>query len=159
MQSVMPAKREQWFVTVRRQLKAEHGFGWSIRDHRGTVQLTRRFEDDSRSSAYLPLPWRKDSGTPILNWVTAIRNLMEQQNLPLKKAVKQYGDSAIPLLIQSKQPQPLALVRRHGRQPLKPLWRRKAAAGLTQLSGPLHGCKSSCKPLARLQSHATLKLL
>ena len=89
----MPAKREQWFVTVRRQLKAEHGFGWSIRDHRGTVQLTRRFEDDSRSSAYLPLPWRKDSGTPILNWVTAIRNLMEQQNLPLKKAVKQYGDS------------------------------------------------------------------
>ena len=89
----MPAKREQWFVTVRRQLKAEHGFGWSIRDHRGTVQLTRRFEDDSRSSAYLPLPWRKDSGTPFLNWVTAIRNLMEQQNLPLKKAVKQYGDS------------------------------------------------------------------
>ena len=89
----MPAKREQWFVTVRRQLKAEHGFGWSIRDHRGTVQLTRRFEDDSRSSAYLPLPWRKDSGTPILKWVTAIRNLMEQQNLPLKKAVKQYGDS------------------------------------------------------------------
>ena len=39
------------------------------------------------------MPWRKDSGTPILNWVTAIRNLMEQQNLPLKKAVKQYGDS------------------------------------------------------------------
>ena len=89
----MPAKREQWFVTVRRQLKAEHGFGWSIRDHRGTVQLTRRFEDDSRSSAYLPLPWRKDSGTPILNWVTAIRDLMEQQNLSLKKAVEQYGNS------------------------------------------------------------------
>ena len=89
----MPAKREQWFVTVRRQLKSEHGFGWSIRDHRGTVQLTRRFEDDSRSSAYLPLPWRKDSGTPILNWVTAIRDLMEQQNLSLKKAVEQYGNA------------------------------------------------------------------
>ena len=44
-------------------------------------------------------------------------------------------------------------------EPLKPLWRRKAAAGPTPLSGPLHGCRSSCKRLARLQSHATLKLL
>ena len=89
MQSVMPTNREQYFDTVRRQLKDENGFGWSIRDYRGTVQLTKRFKDDSRSSAYLPLPWRKDSGTPILNWVTAIRDLMEQQNLSLKKAVEQ----------------------------------------------------------------------
>lgn len=89
----MPTKREQWYVTVRKQLKAEHGFGWSIRDHRGTVQLTRRFEDDSRSSAYLPLQWRNDSGTPILNWVTVVRDLMEKQNLSLQQAVKQYGDS------------------------------------------------------------------
>ena len=88
----MPAKREQSFVAVRRQLKAGHGFGWSIRDHRGTVQLKRRFVDDSKSSAYQPLPWRKDSGKAILDCVTALRDLMEQQNLSLKKAVKQYGD-------------------------------------------------------------------
>ena len=80
----MPANREQCLVTIRRQLKAEYGFGWSIRDHRGTVQLTRRFEDDSRFSAYLPLSWRDDPGNPILNWVTAIRDLMDQQNLSLK---------------------------------------------------------------------------
>lgn len=89
----MPAKREEWFATVRKQLKAEHGFGWSIRDHRGTVQLTRRFEDGTRSSAYLPLQWAKGSGTPILNWVTAVRELMEQQQLSLKQAVQLYGEA------------------------------------------------------------------
>ncbi|QNJ29762.1 phage integrase family protein [Synechococcus sp. A15-24] len=89
----MASTREQWFVTCRKLLKAEQGFGWSIRDHRGTVQLTRRFEDGSRSSAYLPLPWTKASSTPILNWVKAVRELMEVQQLSLSKAVKLYGDS------------------------------------------------------------------
>jgi integrase len=89
----MPSTREPWFTTCRKLLKAEQGFGWSIRDHRGTVQLTRRFEDGSRSSAYLPLPWNRDSSTPILNWVNALRELMEDQQLSLAKAVKLYGDS------------------------------------------------------------------
>lgn len=84
----MPSKKHEWFIRIRQQLKAEHGFGWNIRDHRGTVQLTRRFEDGTRSSAYLPLPWRQDSGTPILMWVSAVRELMEQQNLTLKQAVE-----------------------------------------------------------------------
>ena len=89
----MPSKREPWYTTCRRLLKSEQGFGWSIRDHRGNVQLTRRFEDGSRSSAYLPLPWNNSSSTPILNWVKAVRELMEEQHLSLSKAVKLYGNS------------------------------------------------------------------
>lgn len=86
----MPPKTPDWSIRIKQTLKAEHGFGWNIRDHRGTVQLTRRFEDGTRSSAYLPLPWRQDSGTPVLMWVTAVRELMEQQNLTLKEAVERH---------------------------------------------------------------------
>ena len=89
----MPRKAPDWSIRIKQTLKADHGFGWNIRDHRGTVQLTRRFEDGTRSSAYLPLPWRQDSGTPILMWVTAVRALMEQQNLTLKEAVQRHKDS------------------------------------------------------------------
>jgi hypothetical protein len=39
----MPAPRKKtWDATLREVIKTSHGFGWSIRGHRGKVQLTRR---------------------------------------------------------------------------------------------------------------------
>jgi hypothetical protein len=44
----MPAPRKpSWDSALRDVIKTEHGYGWSIRGHRGKVQLTRRFEDGS----------------------------------------------------------------------------------------------------------------
>ena len=55
---LMPAPRKKtWDYTLRDVIKTEHGFGWAIRGHRGSVQLTRRFEDGTRSSVTLDLPW------------------------------------------------------------------------------------------------------
>ena len=63
-----------WSDNLRQVLKREHGKGWSVRDHRGRVQLTRIFEDRSRSAVYLPLTWTADNATAILNTVAAIHS-------------------------------------------------------------------------------------
>jgi len=52
----MPQQRP-WVTTLRASLKQEHGFGWGIREKQGKVQLTRRFEDLSRSSVTLDVSW------------------------------------------------------------------------------------------------------
>ena len=69
-------------------LKREHGKGWSVRDHRGRVQLTRIFEDRSRSAVYLPLTWSADNATAILNTVAAIHDLMDSRKVSLKEAAR-----------------------------------------------------------------------
>lgn len=79
-----PAPR--WVQTLRTILKTEHGFGWSIREHRGKVQLTRRFEDDSRSSVSLELAWSPSSQTELLNTVRELRKRMDTRQLSLKEA-------------------------------------------------------------------------
>jgi hypothetical protein len=46
----------KWVSTLRAAIKQEHGFGWGIRDKGGKVQVTRRFEDGTRSSVTLDCP-------------------------------------------------------------------------------------------------------
>ena len=77
-----------WSDNLRQVLKREHGKGWSVRDHRGRVQLTRIFEDRSRSAVYLPLTWTADNATAILNTVAAIHDLMDSRKVSLKEAAR-----------------------------------------------------------------------
>ncbi len=67
-------------------LKSEHGFGWSIREHRGKVQLTRRFEDGTRSAVSLDLPWNPSCQTELLNTIRELRQRMDSQGLSLGEA-------------------------------------------------------------------------
>lgn len=76
----------RWTSTLREMLKTEHGFGWSVREHRGKVQLTRRFEDGSRSAVSLDLPWNAACQTGVMNTVLEIRKRMEAQGLSLGEA-------------------------------------------------------------------------
>lgn len=69
-------------------LKRKHGNGWSVRDHRGRVQLTHIFEDRSRSSVYLPLTWTADNSTEIFKKVGAIHDLMDSRKISLKAAAR-----------------------------------------------------------------------
>ena len=78
----------KWVSDLRGVLKREHGKGWEIRDHRGRVWLTRRYEDRTRSSTYLPFEWSCDNSTKILNAVKDIHVLMDERNLSLKDAAK-----------------------------------------------------------------------
>ncbi len=84
----MAAPAPRWAQDLRSQLKREHGFGWSVRDIRGRVQLTRRWEDDTRSAVLLPIAWNPSCGREVLNAVAEIRQRMESHNLSLSEALK-----------------------------------------------------------------------
>lgn len=80
----MPASRKpSWDSALREVIKTEHGFGWSIRGHRGKVQLTRRFEDGNRSSVSLDLPWNPACQSDVLRTVSEIRQRMDGHGLSL----------------------------------------------------------------------------
>jgi len=75
-----------WVQTLRRALKAEHGRGWSVREQSERVQLTRRFEDGTRSSVVLEIAWNAGCISKVIERVNAIRDQMESQKLPLARA-------------------------------------------------------------------------
>ncbi|MFY8148604.1 MAG: site-specific integrase [Prochlorococcaceae cyanobacterium] len=79
-------RKPAWISALRHLLKTEHGYGWSIREHRGKVQLTRRFEDGSRASVSLDLPWDTSCQTGVVNATGEIRKRMEGQGLSLPEA-------------------------------------------------------------------------
>ena len=62
--------RDQWFQLLMKQLKSEHGKGWSVRAMSGKVQLTLRADESAginnpRNSFSLPLKWSADNQTNI----------------------------------------------------------------------------------------------
>lgn len=86
-ETAMPApRRKSWDSTLREVIKTEHGFGWAIRGHRGKVQLTRRFEDGSRSSVSLDITWDASCQSAVMQTLGDIRQRMEAQGLGLKEA-------------------------------------------------------------------------
>ena len=89
------APRQQWFETLRLQIRQEHGTGWSVREIGATnrnpigrCQLTRIWEDRTRSSVVMPLEWKATNTTAILTAVGQLRTLMEERNLNLQDANK-----------------------------------------------------------------------
>jgi integrase len=89
------APRQQWFDTLRLSISQEHGKGWSVREIGATsrkpigrCQLTRIWEDRTRSSVMLPLEWKATNATAILATVGQLRTLMEVRNIPLQEALK-----------------------------------------------------------------------
>jgi integrase len=80
------SRKPSWTRALRALLKTEHGFGWSIREHRGKVQLTRRFEDGTRSAVSLELPWDASCQTGVVNAVGEIRQRMDAHGLGLAEA-------------------------------------------------------------------------
>ncbi len=83
----MPAPRKKsWDATLRDVIRTQHGFGWTIRGHRGKVQLTRWHDGDTRSSVSLDLPWDASSQAEVVTLLGEIRQRMEGQGLGLKEA-------------------------------------------------------------------------
>ena len=89
------APKQQWFDTLRLSISQEHGKGWSVREMGaskrnpiGRCQLTRIWEDRSRSSVMLPLEWKATNQTAIQAAVGQLRTLMEERKLSLQDANK-----------------------------------------------------------------------
>ena len=71
---------------MRKQIKLEHGRGWSISPQSGKAKLTRRHPDGARSSATLAILWAASSGSAINAAIVRLRLLMEERGLGLAEA-------------------------------------------------------------------------
>lgn len=79
-------KADTWDQLLRKQIKLEHGRGWSISQQSGKAKVTRRHPDGSRSSATLAIPWAAGSGSAINAAIKRLRDLMEERGLCLRDA-------------------------------------------------------------------------
>ena len=85
MVSALP-KPTTWDQILRRQVKLEHGRGWSLSQQSGKAKLTRRYPDGTRSSVTLGIPWAANSESAINAAIARIRDLMEERGLGLAEA-------------------------------------------------------------------------
>jgi hypothetical protein len=61
----MAVKRSPaWAGAMRKGLTGQNGAGWTVRDIRGRIQLSVRFEDGHRTSLVLDLPWADAASLP-----------------------------------------------------------------------------------------------
>jgi hypothetical protein len=79
-------KPATWDQILRKQIKLEHGRGWSISPQSGKAKLTRRYPDGARSSVMLAIPWAASSGSAIKAATARLRQLMEERGLGLAEA-------------------------------------------------------------------------
>jgi len=86
-------KADTWDQILRKQIKLEHGRGWSIGPQSGKAKLTRRHPDGTRSSATLAIPWAASSGSAINAAIARLRLLMEEWGLGLAEAHARMGAS------------------------------------------------------------------
>ena len=78
-------KPDAWDQLLRKQIKLEHGRGWSVSPQSGKAKLTRRYPDGTRSSVTLAIPWAASSGSAINTSVARLRQLMEERGLGLQE--------------------------------------------------------------------------
>jgi integrase len=69
-------KGPDWVASVRTALRGQCGEGWSVRDIRGRIQLSVRFDDGMRSTTVLDLPWAGTSQARLLVIAAAAKPLV-----------------------------------------------------------------------------------
>ena len=80
--------QQPWVSALRASLKQEHGFGWGIREKQGKVQLTRRYEDGTRSSVTLQVSWDSRCLSTVMGLVNEIRQRTDGQGRGLGEAYR-----------------------------------------------------------------------
>jgi integrase len=87
-------KAATWDQILRKQVKLEHGRGWSLSPQSGKAKLTRRYPDGKRSSVMLPIPWAASSGSAINTAIKRLIQLMHERGLGLDEAHELAGMAA-----------------------------------------------------------------
>lgn len=75
-----------WIGAMRKGLTGSNGEGWTVRDIRGRIQLSVRFEDGQRTSLVLNLPWAGVSHADLLATAARLKTLMLEKGLGLREA-------------------------------------------------------------------------
>jgi integrase len=83
---VAPKRSPAWVGAMRKGLNGLNGEGWTVRDIRGRIQLTVRFEDGQRTSLVLDLPWAGTSQADLLSTAAKLKTLMLEKGLGLREA-------------------------------------------------------------------------
>ena len=79
-------KQGTWEHDLRRQIKREHGTGWSLYPQSKGTKLTRRYEDGKKYSVMLEIEWAVGSATAIANEVGVLAARIREQNISLSEA-------------------------------------------------------------------------
>ena len=69
-------KKPPWVATLRLGLQGQNGAGWTVREIRGQIQLSVRYENGQRSSIVLAMQWAGTSQAALLTTAAAIKELM-----------------------------------------------------------------------------------
>lgn len=80
------SKPGTWDHDLRRQLRREHGAGWTVVEQSGKVKLTYRYAEGTRSSVMLDIPWAATSATAIANEIGVIKARMDEHSISLREA-------------------------------------------------------------------------
>lgn len=76
-----------WFSSLRQLVKASCGPGWILREHRGgRTQISRAWQDGTRSSVTVGLPWQAESTPALLVLVERLDGLLRHQQIGLAQA-------------------------------------------------------------------------
>lgn len=106
-------RQQPWVTALRASLKQEHGLGWGIREKQGKVQLTRRFEDGSRSSVNLEVSWDSRCLSEVMGLVSEIRQRMNTKSIGLREAYKLAHQPTGRQLKQQNWPEAVEQFHRH----------------------------------------------
>lgn len=71
---------------MRRLIKQQYGNGWSVIEVSGKTRLTRTYEDKTRSTITLDIPWEPNKATAIQNSIGVLKQRMEEHSISLKEA-------------------------------------------------------------------------
>ena len=85
----MGVKRDPaWVGAMRKGLRGQNGEGWTVRDVRGRIQLSVRFEDGQRTTLVIDLPWAGTSQADLLSTAARLKTLMLEKGLGLREAYR-----------------------------------------------------------------------
>ena len=79
-----------WVELTRQQIKARHGFGWSIqgieKQNKVLTKIVYRFSNGGRTTVLTDIEWNTNISKKIQDLIIEFETLMEERHVDLKKA-------------------------------------------------------------------------
>ena len=79
-----------WVELTRQQIKARHGFGWSIqgieKQNKVLTKIVYRFSTGGRTTVLTDIEWNTNNSKMIQDLIIEFETLMEERHVDLKKA-------------------------------------------------------------------------
>ena len=79
-----------WVELTRQQIKARHGFGWSIqgieKQNKVITKIVYRFSNGQRSTVITDIEWNTNNSKKIQDLIIEFETLMNERHVDLKKA-------------------------------------------------------------------------